>query len=486
MNGSKVSLILLLAAMGCGSGAAGKDGAAGADGADGANGDDGIDCWDTNGNGEADEDEDANGDGEINAADCAGADGEDGVSGADGEDGVPGADGEDGAPGADGEDGAPGADGEDGEDGAPGADGEDGAPGADGEDGAPGADGDDAHETLIESERVFEDMYGCGHGFEVVSFGVDDGTDGIADDGVLQDGEIHTESTFCLTPDIDDDGHTNLDDNCPEDANPDQVDRDFDGIGTVCDPEEEESAGPSGSLYLVTEGSGSGESDPSHLYWTEDPTEEAVYVGSVGYALNSIKVNPVDGLLYGIERGRPSEGQARMILIDTATGAGSPVTGPIVQIGDTPGSDGPYSSIAFLSDGTPVGWSESGDIFVRMDLDAETATETGVPMSSGPQGMCVSSDDEIYFVNMGEVYVFPSDTGYAGDSPAADFTADLKGGDCDRETGVMYIIDHDDADLMWRTVTLFYASEYGVAGMTAGLMLPATDYGDFLSVALVP
>ena len=148
MNSSKVSLILLLAAMGCGSGADGKDGTAGADGADGADGidgadgadgEDGIDCWDTNGNGEADEDEDANGDGEINAADCAGADG------ANGEEGAPGADGADGTPGADGEDGAPGADGADGEDGAPGSDGADGAPGADGADGAPGADGEDAY-----------------------------------------------------------------------------------------------------------------------------------------------------------------------------------------------------------------------------------------------------------------------------------------------------------------------------------------------------
>ena len=44
---------------------------------------------------------------------------------------------------------------------------------------------------------------------------------------------------MCLPPDIDDDGVLNLEDNCPEDANPDQADLDYDGIGTVCETEEE-------------------------------------------------------------------------------------------------------------------------------------------------------------------------------------------------------------------------------------------------------
>ncbi|MBO0342224.1 MAG: hypothetical protein ACTHOM_04415 [Allomuricauda sp.] len=65
----------------------GKQGIAGADGAnggDGADGTDGISCWDLNGNGVGDADEDINDDGNFDALDCQGADGTNGVNGSDG------------------------------------------------------------------------------------------------------------------------------------------------------------------------------------------------------------------------------------------------------------------------------------------------------------------------------------------------------------------------------------------------------------------
>ena len=75
----------------------------------------GLSCWDLDGDGIADPEEDSNSDGQFNALDCIGppgADGQDGAPGANGQDGAPGTNGQDGAPGADGEDGAPGADGQ--------------------------------------------------------------------------------------------------------------------------------------------------------------------------------------------------------------------------------------------------------------------------------------------------------------------------------------------------------------------------------------
>ena len=51
---------------------------------------DGLNCWDLNGDGINDEEEDTSGDGQWTAADCRGADGEDGNNGLDGNTGLPG------------------------------------------------------------------------------------------------------------------------------------------------------------------------------------------------------------------------------------------------------------------------------------------------------------------------------------------------------------------------------------------------------------
>ena len=92
-------IIFLLLTLGCGTttdssvssgsqdGAAGQDGENGADGADGA---DGLHCWDLDGNGEPNVDEDINGDDTVDVLDCRGADGADGAEGTDGADGLDG------------------------------------------------------------------------------------------------------------------------------------------------------------------------------------------------------------------------------------------------------------------------------------------------------------------------------------------------------------------------------------------------------------
>ena len=67
-----MSMFLALAIAGCegDDGLEGVDGISGVDGADGAPGADGLACWDLNGNGEGDPDEDLNGDGAFDALDC--------------------------------------------------------------------------------------------------------------------------------------------------------------------------------------------------------------------------------------------------------------------------------------------------------------------------------------------------------------------------------------------------------------------------------
>lgn len=68
-------------------GLAGLDGFDGVDGENGADGAYGVSCWDLNGNGTGDAEEDLNDDGNFDALDCQGADGTDGADGTNGTDG---------------------------------------------------------------------------------------------------------------------------------------------------------------------------------------------------------------------------------------------------------------------------------------------------------------------------------------------------------------------------------------------------------------
>jgi len=62
-------------------GVPGKDGTNGTNGVDGTDGTNGISCWDLNGNGTGDADEDINQDGNFDGLDCQGVDGTNGIDG---------------------------------------------------------------------------------------------------------------------------------------------------------------------------------------------------------------------------------------------------------------------------------------------------------------------------------------------------------------------------------------------------------------------
>ena len=86
-------------------GADASDGEPGAEGADGLAGTDGLNCWDLNGNGQGDAAEDINGDGVLDALDCQTAGGQEGSPGSPGATGGTGADGPAGPPGTPGPEG---------------------------------------------------------------------------------------------------------------------------------------------------------------------------------------------------------------------------------------------------------------------------------------------------------------------------------------------------------------------------------------------
>ena len=117
----------------------GPMGPAGADGMDGL---DGLMCWDTNGNGLPDPDEDINGDGLFNAEDCRGEQGPAGPQGAQGLPGLPGPQGDQGIPGEQGPQGEIGPEGPQGPQGETGPEGPQGLQGEQGVPGLPGPQGE--------------------------------------------------------------------------------------------------------------------------------------------------------------------------------------------------------------------------------------------------------------------------------------------------------------------------------------------------------
>jgi len=107
-------------------------------------GEDGLHCWDLNGNGVGDPEEDLNDDGEFDASDCQGPEGSAGPQGLPGEPGAPGTPGQQGPAGQDGRDGAQGPVGP------PGPEGPQGSSGSSGAQGPPGAPGPAHFSVFVE------------------------------------------------------------------------------------------------------------------------------------------------------------------------------------------------------------------------------------------------------------------------------------------------------------------------------------------------
>jgi hypothetical protein len=371
--------------------------------------------------------------------------------------------------------------------GSDGKDGADGAPGADGAAGAPGADGESSS-FLADTESVYSKGYGCTDGYAITSTGLDDGEGdgGVANDGLLQDGEIDTTIITCLAPDVDDDGVRNTRDNCPEEPNVDQGDEDCDGIGTACETEPEGTPAvddaASGSMYLMTHGTG-WDDTPSSLYYLPDVDSEPEFIGELDHALTDIKYNPADGSLYGMEEGYAEAGKARMVLIDPVCGRSVAVTEPIAETEASVG--GPYLSFGFLADGTVIGWSGFNYTFVTIDTTTAVATELGEEISPSSQpGMCVLGDDEVYFFDSyGATFLIDPTTGYQDEDTFANLGDNMKGADCNRTTGVAYATSVFNLNRLQITTSLF---EDGPFEIESYVDLSEPDFNSFNAVAVVP
>ncbi|HYD47018.1 MAG TPA: hypothetical protein VEB21_01655 [Terriglobales bacterium] len=132
----------------------------------------------------------------------------------------------------------------------------------------------------------------------------------------------------------------------------------------------------------------------SNLYIL-DPASGSIIstVGPIGFAVTGLAFDPTTGTLYGSTSRNELAGLApSLITINTATGAGT-LVGPI-NLGGQGAAD-----IAFLADGTLLGWIEpSNDDLATINKATGQATIIGEAFEGTSEaGLSVNPADEVFF-----------------------------------------------------------------------------------------
>jgi len=287
-------------------------------------------------------------------------------------------------------------------------------------------DGDAPGEFIVDTVTSTDPYQGCAYGTVMTLIGTDDGEGGgTAGDGVLQPGEVDASYVECLKM-------------------------------------------PNPPMYAISRGTSG---YPSDLYYYDPDTNVSEYVGPLDHAIITIKVNPVDGELYGMTRWESSYGGCNgcLVQIDTETARSEVVkqfTYPEGSYGS--GEVGAVASMAFLSDGSLYGWTENGDDFIEMDIATGVATYAGFGDSSWSHGMCATSDDMIFWYNgNGETfYIDPTDgdatylgNGESHPTASGGSTSKVRG-DCDPDTLVYIGTDGQNQSSQSSVVTMqFYTDQ---------------------------
>jgi len=130
-------------------------------------------------------------------------------------------------------------------------------------------------------------------------------------------------------------------------------------------------------------------------------------IGTVGYGVNGLDVDPTTGTLYGATRYEDPSFNG-LITINTTTGAGTPV-GAVNW-----GQSDPLAitNITVSSTGAMYGWSEWCDCLVSIDKATGVATQIGTGVGSWQNGLSFDNADVLYMVNGdGAFYTIDTTTG---------------------------------------------------------------------------
>jgi hypothetical protein len=144
------------------------------------------------------------------------------------------------------------------------------------------------------------------------------------------------------------------------------------------------------SAQLVLLGGGSGANSP--LYLIDPSNGTATPIGNIGFGITGIAQHPLTGAIYAVTAQAPAGVFTRQLLrIDPSTGAGT-VIGPIGL------GAGGVADIAFRSDGTLFGWSESSDDLITINLATGAGTVVGNSgISTRGSGLAFDSSGTLFF-----------------------------------------------------------------------------------------
>ncbi|WP_373657236.1 PEP-CTERM sorting domain-containing protein [Thiohalorhabdus methylotrophus] len=162
-------------------------------------------------------------------------------------------------------------------------------------------------------------------------------------------------------------------------------------------------------------------------------------MGNLGYAVNSIAMDPTTGTMYGSTTSWSGEFNG-LLEIDPATGAAT-------EVGSFNGEFDSILGLTFNSTGELWGWHDPNeDDPVRINKTTGEATTVGnSDINTGGQVMAFDNSDNLTLVQNEELYEIDQTTGAAVLQESLSFDPGSGGADFDPDTGLLWAPEGDSS-----------------------------------------